>query len=288
MLDWLNNVSFGWNIGMNLAGADVPGTYRVNIRGSSFIPGGRAREPIFGGGRLPDGSMPYHVYLDDCNAQVTGTNYHRARAPFPQTSGVLVRLDDRLTAYKKVISQVGPLRMEIGQPLRDAVNALLIDDVVAQRRRMISDERELGVANVLLSAPAPMDTDRDGMPDVYETALGWDPRTQDHNTPLAAATLFMPAGYTRLEEYLQFCATPHAIITGSVTVDLRKYTSGFTASPSFVVGNVTGGVVKLDGARATFTPNPGYVGRARFDFAVTDREGSRWVQSCAFIVTKEK
>lgn len=285
-LDWINNVNFGWDIGMNLAGADVPGTYRVNIRGSSFIAAGRAQAALFGGGVAPDGTMPFHVYLDDCDATLSGTNYHRATAPHPQTAGVPVTVDDRRTAYKKVISQVGAVRMEVGAPLRDAVAALLIDDVVAQRRRMIGDERELGVSDALRGGPAPLDTDKDGMPDAYEAALGWDPAAQDHNVRLGEGSTFVPAGYTRLEEYLHFLAMPHATIRGPLTVDLQHFTAGFTSAPVCSARAIAGGTVSLAGARATFTPTPGHAGRARFDFTVRDSEGSTWTQTCALVVTK--
>ncbi len=297
--DWINNVSFGWDIGMNLAGADVPGTYRANIRGSTFIPGGHAREAIFGGGRLPDGTIPYHVHLDDCDATVAGKDYRWARTPFPQTEGVPVTVEARRIAYKKVISLVGAVRMDIDPdtPLRDAVDTLLIDDVVAKRRRMIRDVRELGVNDRLLAAPAPRDSDRDGMPDDYETAMGWNPAAQDHNVVLAAANgrvagpTFLPPGtppgYTRLEEYLHFRSIPHGTIAGPVVVDLRKFTAGFTASPRFAVGNVTGGRVEAvapGGARIRFTPAPGHTGRAGFDFRVTDADGDAWTQPCALVV----
>lgn len=305
--DWINNVSFGWDIGMNLAGADVPGTYRVNLRGSTFIPGGKAREAIFGGGVLPDGTVPFQVYVDDCDGTMATMAVHRARAPFPQTAGVPVAIDHRAAAYKKVVSQVGAVRMDIdpGTPLRDAVDALLIDDVVAGRRRMIGDARELRVDDRLRSAPAPLDSDRDGMPDYYETAVGWDPSEPDHNVPLAARNgtveglTFLPAGtpagYTRLEEYLHFLAVPHGVVPRSaaglpsrVVVDLRKFTCGFTASPVFTVANVTGGTVAQGGAGgavAAFSPTPGYAGRARFDFTVRDRAGHAWTQTCALVVT---
>lgn len=311
--DWINNVNFGWDIGFNLAGADVPGTYRVNIRGSSFIPAGKAQAAVFGGGKSPDGSMPFHVFLDDCappgkeSSILSGLELHRESKPWPQESGAPVAIDDRLTAYKKVLSQAGALRMEIDpeKPLRDEVTSLLISDVVAGRRRMIADEKELGLSEggmgALRSTPAPADADRDGMPNDYEIALGWKPTVQDHNYPLAASrgvitgTTFFPpdtpAGYTRLEEYLHFCSIPHAMITGPSKVDLRKFTSGFTASPTFTVANLFGGTVTAEGpgnCLVTFTPKPAYVGRARFDFTVTDRENSTWTQTCAFVVTRRK
>jgi len=315
LLDWTNNVSFGWDIGMNLAGADKPGIYQANIRGSSFIQGSRGRNAIFGGGVLPDGTMPYHVYLDDCAMDGNGsappdvtaegyalidkTEYHKSPAPFPQTSGVPVKIEDRRTAYKKVISQVGPLRLDVTREmeLRDEVTALLIDDVAQQKRRKITSEAELGVTNggfgTLASMTAPADTDKDGMPDVWEKTLGSDPVKDDHSKP-ATANSFLPEGspegYTRLEEYLHFLAVPHGVLTSNtpVTIDLRKFTSGFTNKPVFKCAKVIGGSVKNagpDGAVITFTPARGFSGRAGFDFSVTDAEGSTWRQQCALLIT---
>ncbi|MCX7010415.1 MAG: hypothetical protein NTY53_24770, partial [Kiritimatiellaeota bacterium] len=189
--DWANNITFGWDIGMNLAGADVPGTYKVNLRGSMFIHGGnKARDAVFGGGQT-NGVMPFHVYVHDCafaskgnslvDALATdhdiiakGSLYHKQPTPYPQTAaadpaapgapvlGVPVTLDDRLTAYKKVLSQAGPLCLEVdpAKPLRDETDALLVSDVATQHRRIISHEKELGLSDggcgALKSAPAPV------------------------------------------------------------------------------------------------------------------------------------
>ncbi len=338
LLDWTNNVSFGWDIGMNLAGADKGGLFKANLRGSSFIRGG-GRSPVFGGGKGPDGTLPFHVFLADCAldgngtaapdvtaegyALIDGQDYHKSPVPFPQTMaadpavlgdpvlGVPVKMDDRRTAYKKVISQVGVLRMEIdpAKPLRDEVSTLLVEEVVKQKRRKLTSEEELGVTNkgfgTLASTPAPADSDRDGMPDFWETALGWDPQSDDHNTPLtatgdklASGTFFppgTPAGYTRLEEYLHFLAIPHGTVhknnegsePASLKIDLRKFTGGFTAAPVFTLTGITGGKAVQDSAGdslVTFTPTPGHTGRAGFDFTVTDNEGSSWKQSCALLV----
>ena len=316
LLDWTNNVTFGWDIGMNLAGADKPGLYQANIRGCSFIRGSGGRNAVFGGGKLPDGTMPYHVYLDDCAMDGNGSappdttaegytlidkdEYHKSPTPFPQTSGVPVRIDDRRAAYKKVISHVGPLRLDVTTdlPLRDEVTTLLIDDVVRQKRRKITNEAELGLPNggfgTLPSTTALPDTDKDGMPDVWENTLGSDPLESDHNKPATAASFLpkdIPSGYTLLEEYLHFLAIPHGIIARDkpVTVHLGKFTMGFTNHPAFTCGNITGGTMKTNGAKGdaiTFIPAPGYTGRGGFEFTITDAEGSSWTQSCAFLISK--
>jgi hypothetical protein len=338
LLDWANNVTFGWNHGFNLAGADIPGNYQANIRGSTFVHGGKKAFAIFGGGRLTNGHIPYSVHVDDCTHDgngngtldfsatnrgiIDGSNFTFVARPFPQTEsvdaarprdpvlGVPLEVVDRATAYKQVLSQTGTLRLDARseRPLRDEVTTLLIEDVVKQNRRMIADEMELGVSNdglgTLQSQPPGRDSDRDGMPDVWERTLGSNPERADHNAPLpyqprtaTTASFFpgkTPAGYTRLEEYLHFLAIPHAILTraasGTVeplTVDLRRYTSGFTNGPVFTVSAIFGGTVRAGGEgnhRVTFTPHAKHTGRARFDFTVKDRDGSEWTQTCAILV----
>jgi autotransporter-associated beta strand protein len=184
----------------------------------------------------------------------------------------------------------------------------MVNNVLTQKRQHISKESQLGLTNggfgTLNSAPAPLDTDRDGMPDFYETALGWNPAVQDHNTALPnsggviTGTSFMPAGtvagYTRLEEYLHFLAIPHGTVAkniagspSSIEVDLRKFTMGFVKSPVFTTSNLLNGTVTQSGTGGylvTFIPTVNYVGRAKFDFTVTDSDGSAWTQTCALLV----
>lgn len=342
LLEWINNVTFGWDIGMNMAGGEQPGTYRITALGSWFIHGGNTRSAIFGGGLAKDGSTPFHLHIADCaldgagdgrlaatatdHGVVSSAAYIRAEQPFPRTLsadptrrdepeiGIPVRTDDRLTALKKVLSQVGPLDLALDPalaeqpPLRDAADTLLVQEVAAHRRHQISSEEELGLPGggfgPLRSGVAFPDGDRDGMPDVWEMALGWDPAQDDHNQPLSAvagrilAPSFLPpdspAGYTRLEEYLHFCAIPHAFLTAggpALRCDLRRFTAGFTAAPTFSWGEVVGGTLVGAGpgnALVTFTPTPGFSGRAGFDFTVRDAEGSTWTQRCALLIVPAK
>ena len=98
-----------------------------------------------------------------------------------------------------------------------------------------------------------------------------------------------PAGYTLLEEYLHFLAVPHGMIPQDtpVTIDLRKFTSGFTKSPEFTTTDAAGGTVSASGPGnhlVTFTPSAGHTGRAGFQFTVTDADRSTWTQQCALLV----
>jgi hypothetical protein len=128
---------------------------------------------------------------------------------------------------------------------------------------------------------------------------------QDHNTAMAASGGFVtgltffppntPAGYTRLEEYLHFLAIPHATIPRNtadgptfLSVDLRRYTSGFNKAPvNFNFTNVTNGTVALqpDGFTLVFTPTLNFAGRARFEFTVTDGDGGTWTQTFGVLVS---
>ena len=217
------------------------------------------------------------------------------------STGVPVTVDDPTVAFKKIVSKAGALRLDVSYAgaIRDEVDAKMVQNLVTQTRQHISTETALGLTNggfgTLNSTAAPVDADKDGMPDFYETALGWNPAVQDHNTALTGTT-FMPAGtvagYTRLEEYLHFKSIPHGTvaknITGSPTsiaVNLAKFTSGFSSSPVFTTSNVVGGTVNIAGSTATFTPTLNFTGRAGFDFTVTDSAGHSWTQTCALVVT---
>ena len=178
---------------------------------------------------------------------------------------------------------------------------------------------QYGISNngfgTLNGSSPPTDSDLDGMPDAWELALNgrdgiaYNPTADDHNTVFGASQLshtFFPAGtptgYTYLEEYLHFKAVPHASMArntaGSPSVqviDLAKYADAFTEAPVFTVSNLRNGTVQqfaadgvtaqANGPIARFTPTSDFVGRAGFDFNVTDADGSSWTQQFALLVT---
>lgn len=338
VFDWANNVTFGWDNGFNMAESPTGGsgyTHRVNVRGSTFVHGGSTTEAIYGGGTNSDGSNKFKLHMSDSvldgNANgvldssrtnygmVSSTSYDQVAAAWPQTVdgvtggtaiGVPVTLDARLTAYKKVISQAGATRMEYdaARPLRDEFTQLCVTRVVAQQRGIISDPLELGLGSAfatLNSSTPPVDTDKDGMPDIWESALGMNANSASNNTVFPSSGGFVtgstffpsgtPAGYTHLEEYLHFKAQPHAFLPKNtlaspsfLDIDLGRYTSGFSASPVFVVSNASGGSCSQSGTGgriARFTPTPDAFGRAWFDFTVTDSAGSTWTQRFCLLVS---
>ena len=332
VFDWVNNVSFGWNNGFNMAASTDP-TARVNIRGSYFIHGGNTTEAIYGGGLNAANENIFQLHMSDSAldgsanglldvsrtnyGMVNSNSYTQTPTAWPQTLdgvagaaviGTPVALDSRRVAHKKVLSQVGATRMEIGaRPLRDEITQLCVTRTANLQRAIIADPLELGLSTgtsfaALQSTAAPADEDLDGMPDDWEEAVGYNKAVADHNTTLNAAdtanSFFpagTPAGYTRLEEYLHFKSVPHGSVGRNtpqspsfVEIDLRKFTSGFTASPVFTVSSIRNGSITQSGpgnAIVRFTPTVETSGRAGFLFTVTDATGDQWTQPCCLVVT---
>ncbi len=341
LLEWINNVTFDWNIGFIMGDSQTPASWRSNVIGNYFLsPPGNLRSRALEKATVDrNGNPNFSVHLsnnrhdNDGDGLLNGTDkgyaivggsefqpgdpaganrYVKSLVPFSNAGAIPVSTDDPVVAFKKVVSKAGALRLDIdpAKPLRDEVDTRMIQNLVTQTRNHITRESDLaGVSNggigTLNSTAAPLDADLDGMPDFYEVSLGWNPSAQDHNTALAniggvlTSTTFMPpgtvAGYTRLEEYLHYLAIPHGTVAKntagdptSVQVDFRKFTAGFSASPVFTVSNISGGTIVQSGpgnAVATFTPTINFVGRARFDFTVTDAAGHSWTQTCALLVT---
>ena len=193
---------------------------------------------------------------------------------------------------------------------RDALDWRTIGEVASFGKAgfIWTNQIQSGLANCgygnLNGGAAPLDSDQDGMPDYWEKTLGGNPSADDHNTEvpdqdgfISEPTFFpphTPVGYTRLDEYLYFLGMPHFLVVKNtatkpsrVQIDLRKFTSGFTTAPGFEISGVSGGMVSQSGdggCLITFTPARDFVGRAKFDFTVTDREGSSGKQTCALLV----
>ena len=369
LLEWINNVTYHWRSEGFIMGdsqtstdwyANVIGCYYLSIDDYEF---GLDTTPLSKARIADDGYPNFHLYLADTLIDADGdgvlngtdqgygivagdpyplagttpgtVSYYQSATPF-SGAPVAVSIDDPLTAYKKVLSSAGALRLDASAAsLRDELDTLLIDSVENQESILVAKDdpvneddppktgeallaTDYGISNsgfgTLTSTAAPTDSDGDGMPDYWELALGSNPGAQDHNTAFAnngsiitASTFFpsaTPAGYTYLEEYLHFCAVPHAAMAkntadepASLTVDLSRYTRGFTDGPEFTISDIYGGTVQQFSADGTtpsstgpvvvFTPTQDFTGRAGFDFNVTDADGSSWTQPFAILVTTD-
>jgi len=112
--------------------------------------------------------------------------------PIPTPQVATVPADE---AVDVVLADVGASR-----PKRDAVDTRLVHHVRTRTGRMINSQTEVGVWPELKSAPAPADTDNDGMPDSWEVQNGLNPNDAGDATKLS------PSRYTWVEEYLNSLA----------------------------------------------------------------------------------
>ena len=315
LLDWINNVTFDWDIGFIMGDSGNPANWKANVRGSYFVSGTAKTNALESANLDTSGKPNFHLFMEDCalDGNINGVldvtktdfdmasgDYEKMTAPFPLTAnfqpvsasnpivGVPVTQDDHLTAYKKVISSVGPLRLDVKyqKPLRDEVDALVVNDLVTQNHRHLNyqqiDANGLGNAGMgtLSSTPAPTDTDKDGMPDYWEKAVGLNPSLDDHNGLVPCVYAYVPGnvGYTWLEDYLQWLAIPHGVVAKgtSLDVDMTRFTSGLKTGAVYTVSSAVNGTVSVsaDGKTAHFVPNPNFVGRAGFKFSGTDSDKS--------------
>ena len=101
-------------------------------------------------------------------------------------------------AYGRVLNTAG------ASLHRDALDERIIQGVRERKMGRIDHPSEMGGWPELKGGPAPVDTDRDGIPDAWETAHSLDPNNpEDRNSDRDGD------GYTNLEEYLNsLCPAP--------------------------------------------------------------------------------
>ncbi len=204
------------------------------------------------------------------------------------------------TAFSVTLSQAGALP-------RDEVDSLIMSQMktlgsgttgggagtAGPGTGLYTSQTQTGLGNngygTISGGTAPTDTDQDGLPDFWETAVGSSPSTDSHTT-LVPVGAYVASGYTLLDEYLHFLSIPHTIVAmdGSVDVDLRQYTAGFYKAPvTFILSNATNGTATMqpDGYTVHFVPTASFVGRARVDFQVTDSDGKTLTQTLAVLAS---
>ena len=210
--DFRNNVVYNWMnpyAGYNTQ-ARADSVTRMNFIGNYYKPGlnsgGRfaffqrvlASRGFFKANWMADGypDDPWQLVMWDPKWTPEQIAAFKLSAPTPVSAALPEEAAE--AAYRRVVVDVGANR-----PVRDAVDARLINDLVQGTGKIIDDEAEVGGWPELKSAPAPLDTDRDGMPDAWETARKLNPKdaadgARDQNGD----------GYTNLEDYLNELAAP--------------------------------------------------------------------------------
>lgn len=204
--DVINNVIY--NYGGTCSGL-TQGKFSVNYLGNYIKPGpnsNKKKAPIEVGKPstlrffIADNFIEGNPTLSADNSQMIGPTdeaeikVELVSQAFP-TSPIPVTRTSAKEAYEQVLARVGA-----SLPLRDAVDTRIIGHVRTGTGGMINSPKDVGGYPDLPSAPptssAPVDTDKDGIPDEWEKANGLNPNdpTDGPKAP--------DGGYTNLEKYL--------------------------------------------------------------------------------------
>jgi pectate lyase len=273
-LDFVNNLVYNWGsrAGYSVADtADNPAGYTnyMNYVGNYLVAGpntgptsqaflgGATNTVIYQSGNLIDGNK---------NGSIDGANtgWSMFTSPYTQSPArfdlPLVTTDPAGAAFERVLAFAG------ASASRDAADARIVTNVRKQTGAIIDSQNQVAGWPLLASTAAPADTDNDGIADYWELAVDWNPSVPNNNHTNAD-------GYTDLEYYLNWLASPHAVCNrnGQSDLDLFKVI-GVESNFTFTVSNPANGTVTMlpDGHTARFVPALDFNGLASFAFSAVD------------------
>ena len=198
---YANNIDYNWENGCYIMG-DSKGVSNCNIVGNLFIMGPNGGGKVFSRGNDRFFFFGQDNWLDaDRNGLFNpkcldglgsgGGSTVAQRFDYPR-----LPLIPALDLPEKLLPTVGA-----SKPRRDPVDVLLVEQVrsFGKAGSLIDDESSLDCGSPgswrFQFAKAPNDTDRDGMPDAWESAHGTNPKKDD-------ATRTAANGYLNIENYL--------------------------------------------------------------------------------------
>lgn len=239
IVDFRNNVIYNWGGNSAYGGEDG----NQNMVANYYKPG-----PATGGGEKQyrivdayalDGELGRWYVTDNVvegYPEVSANNWNGGVQRLTAAEEELARVDEPFPyepvethtaeeAYELVLANAGA-----AYPYRDPIDARVIEEVATgtatyggaygTQKGIIDTQETVGGWPELISAPAPEDTDQDGMPDAWETANGLDPNDPEDGKQIA------DNGYSNLENYLNeiletepedFLRHPSAITVGSIS-----------------------------------------------------------------------
>jgi len=207
-IDFVNNIVYNWGGYPYVAGGESGTKGYGNVVGNYFIAGLNSADPEYA---VVRGNENYSLYLannridSNKNGVLDGTDTGGGMMEAERPSVLVperfeyppVHTEEPEAAYENILDYAG------ASIARDAADARVIDSVRKQTGVIIGHENDVGGFPALTRGTAPADTDRDGMPDAWESAKGLnaaepEDRNGDRNGD----------GYTNLEEYLNELAAP--------------------------------------------------------------------------------
>jgi len=195
LFDFRSNVFYNWGGSHSGYNADKATLARYNFVDNSYVAGPQSDKPIafdesnmlakawFAGNSM-NGAIPADPWSLVTGVQPEG---YRLTAPIEVAP---VKPESAIAAYPRVLAEAGASKA------RDSVDLAIIAGVCDRTGHQIDSQSEVGGWPVLATAPAPRDSDGDGMPDAWERSHGLDPRKSD------SAGDRDHDGFTNIEEYL--------------------------------------------------------------------------------------
>jgi len=197
LFDFRNNVLYNWD--RNYAGynADSDSVSRYNFINNYYVRGSNSdnakafNESCSRARAYFAGNYMDHVLPGDPWSLVSGSASGGAYRQTNAFAVAAVSTESAPAAYSNVLAHAG------ASFARDSVDSRVVTHVINETGSIINDEDDVGGWPVLQSTPAPTDTDRDGMPDAWETSKGLNPADPaDRNGDLNGD------GYSNLEAYI--------------------------------------------------------------------------------------
>jgi pectate lyase len=206
-LQYINNVIYNWRYGGYVGGhssadwyQDLVNNYFIKGRSSennAFLTDFAATDKIFQSGNMVDldeidtgaDGLPEGRLVSDSDFTSAGATIMPSAHNVP---AVPVNVLSALDAYRDILREAG------NSLYRDSADQRQIDDLLSlgSKGGVIADETWVGGMPTIAGGTAPLDTDRDGMPDSWEASHGLQMLDPSDGARIAAS------GYSNLEIYL--------------------------------------------------------------------------------------
>ena len=199
-LQYYNNVVYNYGMGI-IGGHSAADNYQDAVN-NYFIAGPSGSQKYFDDWTSTDHLYSTGNYFDgNCDGKLNGTLITDYNSATPMQKPYFnvkhpTRVETAAGAYATAVEHVGASRV------RDCHDRRFIDQLTSLGKKgaFIANEGDVGGIGTVRGGTAPTDTDRDGMPDDWETENGLNPKTND------AAAYTLGGGYTNIEHYINSLA----------------------------------------------------------------------------------
>lgn len=224
-IQYYNNVVYNYSMGI-IGGHSAADNYQ-DVMNNYFIAGPNGSYKYFDDWTATDHLYSTGNYYDgNTDGRLNGTlitDYNSATAmqkPYFENSAT-IHLETAAEAYQTVADHCGASRV------RDSHDLRIIDHLTSLGKRgaFIANENDVGGIGTVAGGTVPTDTDRDGMPDDWESDNGLNPNAND------AAAYTLGEGYTNIEHYINSLAvktsyiicpqSPSATMVNATTARIR-------------------------------------------------------------------